>query len=143
MSKIIDDDDDDELLVHQLDAFAATADELPPAMVGPAGFMNLLQPEPLPEITEETLVCLRGPCRHYVEIKKRFDAGNTKGSLDHVPMQWLRFCKAIPGYTLELTDENIYDCNQWAPQDQEALVQLSACRATYKPKQDSSKKGDE
>ncbi len=73
------------------------------------------EPDPIPEATPETFICLRGPCRYYVEQKTHFGAGNVAGSLDHVPVMVNRRCSVIYGYEIVLTDEIMYDCNKWDP----------------------------
>lgn len=108
---------------ESLDPFDALLDddELVPAAIGPGGVFapNLLQSEPLPEATEDTLVCLRGPCRHYLEIHQRVDSGNTvdtPGMPEKGFVQINRYC-TYPATDIDLMDTCIYHCNTWDPQD--------------------------
>jgi hypothetical protein len=99
-----------------LDAFLAD-DPMPMPPIGPdGGFMpgHPLESEPIPAVTPETMVCLRD-CRHYVEIRTRFAHGNTKGTLAREPVQVNRYCRAIPGSDIELTDELVRECSEWDP----------------------------
>lgn len=109
--------ENDDDLVDPLDRLLA--EDIPPAMPpGPGGLFAPapIQPEPIPEATPETMICLRGPCVHYVEIQTRFQAGNSKGTLDAVPVQKNRFCNVMAASEIDLTDEIVMDCNKWDPQ---------------------------
>jgi hypothetical protein len=98
-----------------LDAFLAD-DPLPlPPLAPDGGFVpGHVDAEPLPQVTPETMVCLRD-CRHYVEIVSRFNHGNARGTLAHEPRQVNRFCAAIAGTDIDLTDELVRECNMWDP----------------------------
>jgi hypothetical protein len=107
---------DDDNLVDPLDALLAEEiPPLPPQAPDGTFIPSPVQPEPIPEATPETMVCLRGPCEHYVEIRSRFQHGNAVGTLEHEPVQINRFCKAIHGTDIDLTDELVHECNQWVP----------------------------
>ena len=108
---------DDEEYEDPLDAFLAEEPQALPPMSPDGGFMPQLpiQPEPIPDATPENMICLRGPCRHYVEMTSLFQAGNTKGTLEHLPRQINRFCRAIPGDAIPLTDEVVRICSEWDP----------------------------
>jgi hypothetical protein len=123
---------DDDAMIDPLDTLLA--EEIPPLPpTAPDGTFvpTLIQPEPIPEATPETMACLRGPCRFYVEIKSRFQHGNTKGTLDHEPVQINRFCKAIQGTDIDLTDELVHDCNHWDPMDSSVVSELNLRRIRW------------
>ena len=108
--------------IDPLDAFLA--EEVSPLPVGPdGGFMPQLpiQPEPIPQATPETMVCLRD-CRYYLEVVSLFKAGNSKGTLGYQPKQINRFCRAIPGDQIDLTDELVSECSDWDPIPVESLT---------------------
>ena len=93
------------------------AEEIEPLPVAPDnGFMLTLpvQPAPIPAATKETMICLRD-CKYYLELTTRFNAGNTKGTLGFEPKQLNRFCRAIPGTEIDLTDELVSECTDWEP----------------------------
>lgn len=97
-----------------------------PLPIGPTGDfrpMGDITPEPLPPATPDNFVCLRGPCRHYLQITQNFPIGNAAGTLERLPVQVVRSCMRISGMEVDLTDATIRDCNQWHPED-ESLVQL-------------------
>lgn len=107
---------DDDELDDPLNRLLADETDLAPTPIA-GGFVPVmpLEPEPIPEATPETMICLRGPCRHYMELQSMFQHGNTKGTLDHVPKQQNRFCRAIEGTDIDLTDEVVYECTEWDP----------------------------
>lgn len=92
------------------------AEETQPLPMGPQGFAPILpiQPEPIPEATKENMICLRD-CKFFMQIDSRFQHGNTKGTLTKEPVQFNRFCKAIPGTEIDLTDELVRECSDWDP----------------------------
>jgi hypothetical protein len=61
---------------------------------------------PVPPATEQTFVCLRGPCRFYWEREHPFGDG--------LHRQRLRVCTFGP-QAVELTDGNVLDCNRHEP----------------------------
>jgi hypothetical protein len=110
-------DDPRESERDPLDAFLAD-DLMPmPPLAPDGGFIPGpgLEMDPIPEVTRETMVCLRD-CRHYIEITTRFAHGNTKGTLAKEPLQKNRYCRAIPGESIELTDELVRECSEWDPE---------------------------
>jgi hypothetical protein len=114
---------------------AEDLDPVPPPAPGTDGLpfptgMNFL-PEPIPEATPENLVCLRGPCRHYVEITTRFQSGNTKGTLDHVPRQINRYCNVLQSEHIDLTDEAVLDCSHWYPESEDLIQVRKKAREEY------------
>lgn len=132
---MLNDDDDDvndplnRLLADEVD-FAPTP--------GPNGFAPSLPmvPEPIPPATPETMVCLRGPCKHYMELQSMFQHGNTKGTLEHVPKQTNRFCRAIEGTDIDLTDELVYNCSEWEPLLKAETLLRETRRAAWKKEQE-------
>lgn len=90
--------------------------------IAPISPMGIFAPEtnfavePIPEANEENLVCLRGPCRHYLQIEQRFNHGNTIGTLHDRVVQINRYCLRHHS-TIDLTDECVYACNEWDPID--------------------------
>ena len=107
-----DDDEFDDPLNRLL------ADDFDPAPIphGP-GFLPTMGvvPEPIPPATPDTMVCLKGPCRHYMELQSMFQHGNSRGTLDDIPKQTNRFCRAIEGTDIDLTDELVFKCSEWDP----------------------------
>lgn len=88
----------------------------PPAPDGGPNMMGYLgTPEPLPAADPDNFVCLRGPCRHYIEIHS-FAEVETRG-LNHVPKQINRMCKVISGVEIDLTDDCVFHCSEWDPLD--------------------------
>lgn len=111
------DRDHEEDYEDPLDALLAEAPQALPPMAPDGGFMPQLsiEPEPIPAATAENMACLRGPCRHYVEMSSLFQSGNSRGTLEYVPKQINRFCRAIPGDAIPLTDEVVDECTEWDP----------------------------
>lgn len=106
-------------LKDQLDA------SLPSLAVAPdgglaAGPVGL--PRPLPQARPEDFVCLRGPCRHYVEIGSLADVEDRVDIADYRPMQINRMCRVIPGIQIDLTDDAVLDCNRWDPEDDDLAL---------------------
>lgn len=101
--------------------------DLAPLPVGPGGDfipgIGNYEQEPLPPATPEHFVCLRGPCKHYMELRQNFPVGNSAGTLERLPVQISRSCLRLVGVEIELTDTTVRDCNQWDPTD-DVLVQL-------------------
>jgi len=83
----------------------------------------------LPVLTRETTICLRGPCRHYWEMKVEADAGNPDGTWEHLgvakPCHMIRTCLANPGYETDLADTAVLECNRWSPSEQQVMVTSS------------------
>jgi hypothetical protein len=119
---------DDDKLVDPLESLLETA---PAEMAfGPDGGFApqaVGLPAPIPEASTDTMVCLRGPCRHYYEVRQAFDAGNPVGSLEKLPVQYTRACFANPGSHIDLTDEAVFGCLHWDPQlDEERISRQRA-----------------
>lgn len=128
----IDDSDDvdeyDEDQVGALDRLLAEDISGGP-MPGPGGMVGeQLRPEPIPEATPASMICLRGPCVHYLEIKSKFQAGNTKGTLKKAPVATNRFCMKILGTDIDMTDELPVDCNYWQPREDEPVISAARVR---------------
>jgi hypothetical protein len=66
----------------------------------------------LPLATPEHFVCLRGPCRFLMETTSPAEVEND----DYEPIATDRYCKALPGVLLELTENAVYSCSDWDPE---------------------------
>lgn len=124
-------DPDDDVVVADLDHDLAA--DVGPLVVGPdGGFVPtppVGHPFPIPAATTETLICLRG-CRHYLELKSGFLAGNTMDSLDKPPIQINRYCLVHPG-GIDLVDETVLDCNRWHPEDPTLVSERNLARKQW------------
>lgn len=126
-------EDDDEDQIDALDRLLREADELPPPPVGMDGtFARMPRPDPIPEASPRTMICLRGPCQHYVEIITRAQTMNARGTLPKAPRSTNRFCTVIPSGETDLTDELVEECSHWTPRDELAVKSLEALRATWR-----------
>lgn len=130
------DTEEEEDPVELLDALMS-ADSAPlPPMAPDGGFMPSPMGEPasIPEATPETMICMAGPCRHYVEQSAWFPSGNVEGSPGYNARETVRYCDRLRSAHISLTDEIIFDCNAWIPlspaetkeraKNRERLVQL-------------------
>ena len=90
-------------------------------------------PEPIPAATEESFVCLRGPCRYYLELVQFFGAGNPEGTPGVKNEGTIRMCLRPSGEPIDLVDELIYSCNQWDPSIDTARDQRQATWYTSNP----------
>lgn len=93
--------------------------------------------DPIPEATEANMICLRGPCRHYVEITKRFKAGNR--GMDRQFRQATRFCNVLTSEWIDLTDEAVFDCSRWEPMTPAELTQIRVKRDQFNARQQAQK----
>ncbi len=123
---------DDE--IELLDSFILDDYGPPPLDQNTKGFGAGLAPawdskKSTPAIPEN-FICLRN-CRHYLETVSEFPHGNAPGTLDKVPMQLNRFCMRVPGSHIDLAEDIIFDCNQWAPYSETELVQIRSSRDAY------------
>lgn len=114
-----DTDDNPDALTEPLDAILSAPGPLAVSPDGGLLSQGVGMPEPIPEATVKSMICLRGPCRHYHEMISIFPAGNVKGTLDHLPKQTNRSCTYVPGSCTDLVDECVGDCNNWDPVDLE------------------------
>lgn len=91
----------------------------------PGGFqptqLGVGMPPPIPEATEENMVCLRGPCRHLYQADQYFAAGNPAGTPGVERVMTTRFCLLPKGEPIDLTDECVYKCSHWDPSPDEEL----------------------
>lgn len=87
------------------------------------------QLRPVPAATPENFVCLRGPCVHYLEIISIADVNAP--TLKRDPVQLNRFCRAIPGIELDLTEDCVFRCSDWDPTAPKVLHALQARREEY------------
>lgn len=123
--------DPDDSLIDPLDALLSAEPSAAP-VPGPDGFFPniVMDPEPLPEATPEHFICLRGPCRHYMETSVMFPASNPRGQLKK-PKQITRMCSALPQTYMDLTDENVYTCSKWSPLTPAELTAEEQLREDY------------
>lgn len=94
------------------------ADEEPgplPPMAPDGGIMPmpLDLPPPLPKAVPEEFVCLRGPCRHYVELTSLAEVEVKVEGWQ--PVQKNRYCRVLQGAYLDLTEDSVFECNRWDP----------------------------
>lgn len=91
--------------------------------------------EPIPELSEETTPCLRGPCRHFWTVITDVGAGNPKGTWDALgisaPKQYLHSCLYSPSHEMDLTDEAVFDCTAWDPLTEREVKDLDSRRKAY------------
>lgn len=117
---------DDAKRVAPSERLAASAAELEfavPVAIEQAAQAAMLAPEaPLPAATPEHFVCLRGPCRHYFQIRTL--AGVQLRGVEHIPTQVSRYCTAISGVQLDLTEDLVFECSRWEPQKAAAAPEL-------------------
>lgn len=86
-------------------------------------------PPAVPAATASLFVCLRGPCRHYWELETHIVSGNPASTWDPVdglkdqagqpirqPRQISRTCLVHPGFETELTEDVVYACSRWDPE---------------------------
>ena len=124
MPTIIDDDEKVERL-NNFDDFQPGS--LPPEVTLPPSMGGVprkpLAPSiPLPPATPEHFVCLRGPCKFYLEIGSPSDVENR--TLGYLPVQTSRYCRAIAGAILSLDDDAVFACSEWDPRMEDySLVQ--------------------
>lgn len=124
---------DEDTLINPMDTLLDT--DFGPIPMGPQGEFvpatAAFESEPIPPASEDNFICLRGPCRHYFEMKVHFSAGNTRGTLTSVPILTKRSCTRIVGYEVDLTEEIVYSCNEWDPYTPAEIDAREARRNTY------------
>ena len=120
MPKLIEDDDKEENLSN-FDDFEpgklppeVTA---PPSMDGKVPRLPLAPAIPLPPAVPEHFVCLRGPCKHYLEIRSPAELENR--GVGYLPEQISRYCRAISGAVLALDDDAVFGCSEWDPRTED------------------------
>ena len=126
--------DDPDALIEPLDAILSAPAQLPITPDGGIAPQGVGMPEPIPEATLESMICLRGPCRHYHEMTSKFPAGNPTGTLNGLPDQINRSCTYVPGSCTDLVDECISACNNWDPVDLEYTEAREARRVEWNAK---------
>ncbi len=87
------------------------------------------QLRPIPSATPENFVCLRGPCMFYLEIASGADVNAP--TLERDPIQINRYCRAIPGIEVDLTEDNVFACNAWDPEAPKAVEARETRRINY------------
>lgn len=127
------DDSSEDLVINVADSLLDT--DFGPLPVTPTGEFvpaaTAFESAPIPEANEENFICLRGPCRHYLQQTPYFAAGNTAGSLEYAPVMIRRTCMAITGYEIDLTDEVMKDCSAWDPLMPEEVAARNSRRDRY------------
>lgn len=92
-------------------------------------------PAPLPELTPQNFVCLRGPCRHYWHLVTDVDMENPESTWDALgiskPRQHHHTCLVNPGTESNLNGDHVHECSKWDPFAIHELVQLKARRQAY------------
>lgn len=111
-----------------------TNSELP--TVAPPG----LPSREIPERTPENCVCLRGPCRHYWEMKVDFDYGNPAGTFEELGVSepQLRAYSCQLDLSMDMREHLVFECNKWDPLQENELIRIRDKRDTYQ----RSQKGD-
>lgn len=126
-------DNPEDLIITPMDTLFDT--DFGPLPIGPEGSFvpntAVYESEPIPEANEENMVCLRGPCRHYLEMRPHFAAGNARDSLDHAHVLVKRTCMVITGYEVDMTDEVMKDCSGWDPLMPEDVFERNQRRERY------------
>jgi len=141
------DDDDEDNGKHKtpIDAFARVEPGPLPPIAPDGGFMAgpVGAPPPIPAATPQTFVCLRGPCRHYWEIKTHMESGNPaetwgddglkdeSGKPIAQPRAISRTCLAHPGTETDFTDDNVYACSRWDPLTAREVSKRDKRRSKY------------
>ena len=130
-----------------LDGFADVELGGLPAIAPDGGFapqLPDLSPS-VPAANPDLFICLRGPCRHYMQIETFFASGNPKDTWDdddglrdpetnepvRMPRQITRTCLVHPGTETELTDDIVYDCNRWSPMTSREVRRETKRRSKY------------
>lgn len=97
--------------------------------------VQINKPPKIPDATPDNMVCLRGPCRYYWALTTLFDAGNPAGTFAELglptPRQRHHVCMRIPGTETELTEDCVFECNQWDPVQYAELQTLERRRQAY------------
>jgi hypothetical protein len=83
--------------------------------------MLMGEPAPIPEANIDTMICMAGPCRHYVSQIVWFPSGNTEGSPGYDAKEEVRYCDRLRSAHISLTDELVFQCNCWEPLSEEEI----------------------
>lgn len=88
---------------------------------------------PIPDASPDSMVCLRGPCEHYVQITQRLKHGNTEGTFapGEEPALTTRFCGYFAADPIDLTDEVVWDCSEWCPRDPADVAERKRIRDAW------------
>lgn len=126
-------DEFEDTTIGVLDSLLDT--DFGPLPVSPTGAFvpatQAFESDPIPDATEENFICLRGPCRYYLEMRPYFSAGNTVGSLDHAHVLIKRTCGKVAGFEIDLVDEVMSDCISWDPWMPEEQAPMLERRERY------------
>lgn len=110
-------DEPPELGVIRADATPVAPQIAPDGMPMPR-LSIVAEQRPPPEMTPSTSPCLRGPCKHFMEVRALFEHGNAPGTFadGKEPKEFYLYCDAIPGTYLEMgRDAYPVSCSRWDP----------------------------
>jgi hypothetical protein len=96
-----------------------------PNMVGYVGDVD-----PIPAATPENFICLAGPCKHYMEVHSLADV-ETRGH-NGPPKYINRLCRALPGVEIDLTEDCVFSCSEWAPLLPEERLDIEERRQAFR-----------
>jgi hypothetical protein len=125
----IDKPDDDEKRFCPAEALTKDFEPSPLPPIAPDGGFapGIPPPAPTPEATEDNMICLRGPCRHFHTMVTTAGEGNPEGWTDNLedidgnivsisePRMHHMLCWVQPGVEIELTGDCVFDCSRWEP----------------------------
>lgn len=118
---------------HYADFAPSAVPVAPDGGIAP-GF-GLEPPAPVPALSPESCICLRGPCRHYWHMVTTVESGNPVSTWAALgiaaPRQHNRVCLLNQGMETDWTDDCVFECNKWDPALRSDLVQLDARRRAY------------
>lgn len=94
-----------------------------------------MDPTPIPEVTPETFICLRGPCRHLFELVcwGDYEAPRNDDGTPHVTKESFRSCTVQPGVRTSLDDNVVYECSLWNPITTSEISRRSSDRKKHDP----------
>jgi len=78
----------------------------------PVEAMQMQQAPAAPAVTEENMICCRGPCQHFWHVVTLAPDGGISGLKQHSYS-----CIRNAGMETELGDDCVFDCNLWDPID--------------------------
>lgn len=96
---------------------------------------GIAAPQALPPATPDTVICLRGPCRHYWRIETNVDYGNPAGTFEDLgveePRERNNRCTIQSGVEWDMAGYDVYDCNRWDPLTKSESKRLEKRREDY------------
>lgn len=118
---------------HYADFSPAAVPVAPDGGIAPG--YGLEPPAPIPSMTPENSMCLKGPCRYYWHLVTPFDAENPESTWEELglraPRQHNHTCLLNPGMETDLTESIAFECSRWDPIPKHDLVQIEARRRAY------------